>query len=193
MKHNTDQASPVALKEHYSQCHQAKLKAANVRSDAGFTLIEMIFYLFFITLITGSTLGIIYQLLRNSENLKSGINIEEEGNFILKKISWVLNDSSAVNSPVINLAAPFNSASVLLSVEKNNLGTENPVKIYLVNNVLKIVRGTNPEKQLNNNRFIVSSLSFDRSWDGSNPKTDLIKAIFYLNDRKFKLTRRIQL
>lgn len=155
-------------------------------TQRGFTLIEMLFYLLFITFIIGSTLGIVYQLLRNSENLKTGISTEEEGNFILKKISWVLNDASAINSPALNFTATS------LSVDKNDFGSGNPVVVSLDSGLIRIARGSGLPKQLSNDRFTITNLSFQRTWDGSNPETDLIKASFYIGTRMFELTRKIR-
>ncbi len=156
------------------------------KNQTGFTLIEMLFYLFFITFIMGSTLGIVHQLLRNSEVLKTGISLEEEGNFILKKLSWVINDSNLVNSPAVNSTGAF------LSVDKNDFGPDNPVVVDLAGGVIRIARGAGPAKQLNNDRFVISSLTFERGWDGLNPETDLLKASFEINGRVFQLTRKIR-
>lgn len=153
--------------------------------SAGFTLIEMIFYMFFITLIIGGSLGIVYQLLKNSDSLKSGIAVEEEANFILKKIIWTLNDISIINSPAVN------GTSASLSVDKNAFA-DNPVVIDLDSGDIRIKRGFNPALALNTGRFDVSDLNFELVREGSNPDTDLIKASFILDGKLFKLTWHIR-
>ncbi len=155
--------------------------------SAGFTLVEMLFYIVFITVILGATFGIVQNLLSNSEALKTGISLEEEGNFILKKLSWVINDAETVNYPVLNSTEEF------LSVDKNDLSpSQNPVVIDSDSGIMRIERGGNGPKQLSNDRFVVSSLSFERTWDGSNPESDLIRMSFDLNGRLFKLTRKLR-
>ena len=155
--------------------------------QAGFTLVEMLFYIVFITIILGATFGIVQNLLRNNEVLKTGISVEEEGNFVLKKISWVINDADPVNYPALNSASPF------LSVYKNDLSpSDNPVVIDSDAGIIRISRGGNVAKQLSNDRFVVSSLSFERTWDGSNSESDLLKVSFTLNGRLFQLTRKIR-
>lgn len=151
--------------------------------QSGFTLIEMVFYLLFIAFVIGGALGIIHHLLRNNESLKSGISIEEEGNFVLKKISWVLNDTSAINSP-----ASLNSTAGTLSVNKN--GFTNPVVVSLNSGVIRVARGGNSPKQLSNDRFTVTNLTFQRTWDGAG--TEYIKTKFFINGREFTLIRNIR-
>lgn len=187
MVHTTSQKGLApSPNEHYSGRHTRKRELAYARFGAGFTLIEMLFYILFIIFIIGSTLGIVYQLLRNSENLKTGISVEEEGNFILKKISWVLNDTGAINSPALN------STATTLSVDKNDFGSGNPVVVSLDSGLIRIARDSGLPKQLSNDRFVVSGLSFERTWDGSNPETGLLKTSFYIGTRRFELTRKIR-
>lgn len=151
------------------------------KNQAGFTMIEMIFYVLFITLIIGGSLGIIYQLLRNSENLGAGIALEEEANFILKKIIWVLNDNSAINSPAVN------GTSVSLSVDKNSFAN-NPVIVDMDSGNIRLKRGSNPVQVLNAGRFEVSNLNFELIREGSDPDTDLLKVSFLLEGKEFELT-----
>jgi hypothetical protein len=168
-----------------------ELKNKALNDQAGFTMIEMLFYMVFVVFIMGSTFGIVSQLLRNSESLKTGISTEEEGNFVLKKISWVLNDASAVNSPAQN------STSASLSVNKNNTNPVdptiiNPIVVSLDSGKIMLGRGGNPLKQLSNDRFTVQNLSFVRTWDGVNSGTDSIKVSFQINGREFQLIRQIK-
>ncbi|MDP3697533.1 MAG: hypothetical protein Q8R55_05980 [Candidatus Taylorbacteria bacterium] len=155
-------------------------------SQKGFTLIEMIFYMLFITLIIGGSFGIIYQLLRNSDSLKSGIAIEEEANFILKKIIWTLNDINTVNSPAVNGTAVF------LSVDKNDFAANNPVVIDMDSGDIRLKRGLNPALALNTDRFEVTDLNFELVREGSDPDTDLLKVSLILDGKAFKLTWHIR-
>lgn len=152
----------------------------HVSGQAGFTLIEMIFYILFITLIIGGSLGIVYQLLSNSESLRSGIAVEEEANFILKKLIWVLNDTTAVNSPAVN------GTSTSLSVNKNSF-PDNPVVIDLDGGDIRIKKGSNAALALNGYRFTASDLNFELIREGSDPDTDLINVSFLLNNKQFKM------
>ena len=155
--------------------------------SAGFTLVEMLFYIVFITIILGATFGIVQNLLSNAEALKTGISVEEEGNFILKKLSWVINDVGTVNYPALNSTGAF------LSVNKNDLSPgSSPVVVDSAGGIMRIERGGNGPKQLSNDRFVVSNLSFERTWDGSNPESELISISFELNSRSFELTRKIR-
>lgn len=140
-------------------------------NQKGFTLIEMLFYVLFILFIMGSTFGIIRQLLMNSESLKTGVSVEEEGNFILKKISWVINDSNIVTPAA-------GSTGSYLYVSKNGGGN---VIIDESGGIITI-----NGKQLSNDRFVVKNLIFNRQG------TDLLKSSFSIGSRSFELTRQLR-
>lgn len=117
-------------------------------------------------------MGIVHQLLKNSEYLKTGINAEEEGNFILKKISWVLNDS------VINAPSAGSSGDYLSATKNGGGGT---IVIDETGGIITV-----SGKQLSNDRFAITDLTFERQG------TDLIKSSFSIGSRSFEITRQIK-
>lgn len=65
----------------------------------GFTLIEVIIYIALFTLLIGSGFVTAYQLIEGGNALNQKTINQEEVNFVLRKISWVLNGVATINSP----------------------------------------------------------------------------------------------
>jgi len=154
--------------------------------QSGFSLIEVLIYILLITFILGSIVLIAFHLLQNSDNLRQGIRVEEEANFILQKISWALNDSYQIDIPALN------SEANNLVLYKNNFGSDNPIRMDLISGAVVLTRGGNTAKQINNDRFEVTNLIFNRMWDGFNTDTDIIRASFEIDGRLFQITRKIR-
>jgi len=150
-------------------------------SQSGFTLIEVLIYVLFLTLFLGGSIGIAYNILKNSQDNRTKIAIEEEGNFLLKKISWVVNDTDTITVP----------SSDTLLVNKFETLSDNPVVVNLSGGVVNIKRGSNPAKPLNDSLFVVSNLNFELINTGP-ISTDILKASFYINGKKFSLTRYVR-
>lgn len=150
-------------------------------SESGFTLIEMLMYILFITFFLGSSLGIAYNILSSSQDNRAKIAVEEEGNFLLKKISWVVNDADTISV-----------ASNILTVNKFDPPSGgNPIVVSSSGGFLNIQRGGNPVRPLNDDLFVVSSLSFSLISTGS-INTDVFRASFYVNNKEFSLTRYVR-
>jgi hypothetical protein len=145
----------------------------------------MLVYILLVAVIMGGTVGIVNQLLRNSANLKTGINKEEEANFILKKMSWIINDDSSVSTPARNSSSPN------LVLSKNDF-SQNPVTVDMNGQIIRIKRGVGSYKQLSNDSLAISDLKFDRSWDGVDPDSDVIIVSFKIDGKYFQLSRKIQ-
>ncbi len=56
--------------------------------NQGFTLIETLLYLALFTLIIGGGMTAAYQIIESTAAAQSHLILEEEGNFILRKIAW---------------------------------------------------------------------------------------------------------
>lgn len=68
----------------------------NKLSRTGFTLIETIIYIALFSLMMTGILLSAYQLIANSSMAEASVTAQEEGNFVLRKISWVLTGTSSV-------------------------------------------------------------------------------------------------
>jgi len=92
----------------------------------GFTLLEVIIYIFLFLIMMGSLVIVCFQMIQNSENINYKDSSREEINFVLKKIDWALIDAYRINHP-------SNSESDYLEVNKENF-FNNPISFKLNTN-----------------------------------------------------------
>lgn len=149
--------------------------------NAGFTLIEVLIYSFFLSFIMISALLGAYQIISASEKLSIKSFIEQEGNFILRKIDWVLTGANSISSP------PINSSSSVLILEKENLGV---LEFILDNGKIKLSRNGGISNALNSDYFNVSDLFFSYSDpDGAGGGPGEIKMSFKIEGQLFEITK----
>ena len=68
---------------------------SQIKNSAGFTLIEVLIYIAFFTLIAGVLLGFSYQIIAASDQVNNKIALQQEADFILRKIDWALSGAAA--------------------------------------------------------------------------------------------------
>jgi hypothetical protein len=66
----------------------------------GFTLIETVIYLVLLSFLMTSTLITVYTLTQGSSALSEKNTAGEEGNFILRKLDWILSDAKSITVPI---------------------------------------------------------------------------------------------
>jgi len=66
--------------------------------QAGFTLIEVLLYISFFVLIVGALLGVAYQTIGATQQINKKILVQQESDFVLRKIDWALSGASAVST-----------------------------------------------------------------------------------------------
>lgn len=69
----------------------------SVKSGAGFTLIEVLIYIAFFALLVGTLLGIAYQTIAATNQINNKIVLQQEADFILRKIDWALSGAAAAS------------------------------------------------------------------------------------------------
>lgn len=62
-----------------------------LNTNKGFTLIEVVIYLALFSIIIGGALVSVYNIIESSGKLENKVVMQEEANFLLRKINWVLN------------------------------------------------------------------------------------------------------
>ena len=72
--------------------------------NKGFTLIETLIYIVLFTVLIGGGFVTAYNLMEGTDMLNSKMIIQEETNFVLRKINWVLNGVATVNTPSTGFA-----------------------------------------------------------------------------------------
>ncbi len=130
----------------------------------GFTLIEVLIYSALIAMIISGSLIAVYQIIEGSDSIQNKIIIEQEANFLLSKIRWVLTGATAIISPTVGLA------SSTLSINKANY-SENPIILDLNSNNLRMKQGSGNPTILNNQNIAISNLIFEHlAANGSGPE-----------------------
>ncbi|OGI68550.1 hypothetical protein A2738_01575 [Candidatus Nomurabacteria bacterium RIFCSPHIGHO2_01_FULL_42_15] len=74
-------------------------------NKSGFTLIEVIIYIALFSLLLGTAFVAAYQLIDGSVRLGTKNTIQDEGNFIMRKINWALTGVDPSTVPVISGSA----------------------------------------------------------------------------------------
>ena len=138
---------------------------------------EVLIYTFLTMFILGGMLLAVYNIIEGSTVLGGEIIIQEEANFLLRKIDWALSGVSDINIPV-----PGNSGSAL-SVDKDG----SIIQLDLDSGNLRIDKGSGPII-LNSEYVTVSSLSFEHiPASGSGPAA--VRAEFYVDDKYFEIVK----
>lgn len=144
----------------------------------GFTLIEIIIYVALLSLTIGFILVAIYQILDSKTGVLARTSVEEEANFLMKKIKWAMANVDAINQPA---AA---ATSTTLSVNKFNFPA-NPVAISISGFDANISYAGNPAVILNSEDIAVKNLVFENVSGGGNPAVKIKLSVEYRpNDLK---------
>jgi len=119
----------------------------------GFTLVETLIYLALFAIIIGGALVTTYQIIQSSQAMETKVALQEEGDFLLGKISWALSGVKTINS---------STSGGKLSVAKYDSATPNPL-IYDYNPDSQILfsNSTGNNLALNNNEIKIVNLTFN--------------------------------
>lgn len=119
-----------------------------------FTLIETLIYSALVSIAVSFVLLGVYQIIESRYRSLARTEIEEETNFLMRKIAWVLNAATEINMP-----SP-GATSTVLSVNKPNF-TPNPVVIAKANFAAAISYGGGEAIPLNSESVAVRELIFE--------------------------------
>jgi type II secretory pathway pseudopilin PulG len=72
---------------------------AKLQRSGGFTLIETIIYIALFSFLVGNGFLITYQLMQGGDKLNTKSINQEEINFVLRKLNWILDGVSIINTP----------------------------------------------------------------------------------------------
>jgi len=133
----------------------------------GTTLIEALVYLALFSILMGGSVAAAYGMFESSDRNQTKILLQQEGDFLIAKINWVLSGVQAINLP------PVGSAGSILSVNKAigvDLATGQPiiisVGVSLSGTDINLSRAGNPGQPLNNSLVRVSNLIFIHNFGG---------------------------
>jgi len=148
---------------------------------AGFTLIEVVIYLALFSIIIGGAMAGVYQLVQSSDANAQKIIVEQEGNFLLRKIDWALSNVASVSAP----AEGANGQT--LKINKENYA-QNPIQFNLAGSTLELAKGDGAPVALNSSYTVLSDLLFEHL-PPSGAKPAAIKTSFKLNGQSFSTTK----
>lgn len=139
----------------------------NSKKNKGFTLLESIIYIALFSIVIGGGMVATYQIIESSQASYNHVILQEEANFLFRKIDWALT-GSLIATPAV-LAQANN-----LVVTKDIDGTSTQLEFILSANTnnLFLKRGLADPNILNSSNLIVNSISFEQ-----NPEKTIITNI----------------
>ncbi|MBI4094626.1 MAG: prepilin-type N-terminal cleavage/methylation domain-containing protein [Candidatus Liptonbacteria bacterium] len=124
-----------------------------IKKRDAFTLIEVLIYIALFSATLFVFVMVFYQLIDSRDQNQLRVEVEEEANFLMKKIEWGLLGADSINEP-----AP-GSTSTVLSVNKFNF-PDNPLVFTLAGDDITLSRGAGAPAALNSERITVRKLEF---------------------------------
>ena len=133
----------------------------NSQKSRGFTLIEVIIYLALFSIIIGGGMVATYHILQSTDAGTNHVILEEEANFLLRKIDWALTGSTLVAVPT----------SSTLQSTKNIDGVSTLLTFNFSSPNLTLKRASGSANTLNSSSISVSALTFQKTVIGNGVKT----------------------
>lgn len=133
----------------------------------GFTLIEAIIYLALFSILMGGATVAAYYLFDSATKIGTRTLLQEESDFVVGKIEWVLSGTKAVTAPAEGTTGSS------LTVSKWDTALGNPVVVARSGSQVTLTLGSNASSILNNTNTTVERLTFTHvkgSGDGLVPE-----------------------
>ena len=126
---------------------------------------EAIIYLALFSLLFSGAIISAYNLFESFSRGQTHIMMQEEGDFLIGKINWVLSGSKSIEVP----STGGNGDTLSVTKWTSSL---NPVVVKLNGSDLTISQSGNPAKTLNNTNVSISNLNFKQEYlGGVNPRS----------------------
>ncbi len=109
-----------------------------IKSNPGFTLLEVLIYLALFSVIATSGIAVTYQLFRSTAATKQALSLQTESDFVMSKLAWALSGSSLVTLP----------NSTTLKIVRTTIGSDSPVIFSVQSNRLYVSRGVGTSTEL---------------------------------------------
>lgn len=119
----------------------------------GFTLIEALVYIALVSGILLAATSFAWNIVNTRTSAFSAQEVEQNGRFIMQKISQVMREANQINSPAIGLSS--NS----VEVEMNDAGTETIILSQNDKNI-EYQYNSDPAVELNSDLVEISNLEF---------------------------------
>jgi type II secretory pathway pseudopilin PulG len=148
-----------------------------INRQKGFTLIETLLYIAFFAFLMGSLLGITFQTIASTDQINKKIVLQQESNFILRKMDWALTGASAVaTGPLasdISITRYTAPATVIFSQHGNFIDVNTGAGAVDLNSTNTVVSNLVFTKTVNANEPAEIQASFKLSYitDPANSET----------------------
>ena len=134
----------------------------------GFTLIETIIYLALFVIVIGGGMVAAYQIIESTEANKNHVILQEEANFLLRKINWALTGATSVAE-----------TGTTLTVQKPIGGASTQLVFSLNGSSLELARSLGTPSSLNTSNIALSNLAFAKTL-GAGGRPDALTTTFTL-------------
>lgn len=156
-------------------------------SQNGFTLIETLIYVAFFAMLVGTLLSITYQTISSTDQINKKIAIQQEGNFLLKKIDWSLTGVDLAANAGNPVAIPSSGTANQLQVYKYASGL-NPIAFALNGSNMEMTAG-GVTTQLNSSNVTINNFLVNHYTTGGK---EFVEVSFNVNGEAFSLKKYIR-
>lgn len=140
------------------------------------TLIEILIYLALYTILVGGSILSAYTLISTSSRNQAKAMAQEEGNYLIGKIDWMLTGAKSINEPNDHLVATIDRGTTL-SVTKYDTSVGDPLVASVSDGVLSFGRSGHVPVRIHNTNTTVTCPAggcfthVSTSGDGINPES----------------------
>ncbi|OGE82152.1 MAG: hypothetical protein A3B10_02355 [Candidatus Doudnabacteria bacterium RIFCSPLOWO2_01_FULL_44_21] len=89
--------------------------------ENGFTLIETLIYIALFTIIIGGAMVAVYQIIESTNRTNERVVIQEDVNFLLRKLDWALTGASAVSATATTLTVTKGGSNLVFELTGDDL------------------------------------------------------------------------
>ena len=89
--------------------------------ENGFTLIETLIYIALFTIIIGGAMVAVYQIIESTNRTNERVVIQEDVNFLLRKLYWALTGASAVSATATTLTVTKGGSNLVFELTGDDL------------------------------------------------------------------------
>ena len=126
------------------------------RHQQGFTLIQMALYIAVSSIILFTASGVLINLLELKEKARVTAEVDQQGQFVLQKISQLVRNAEAITAPTPG------SSGASLTLDVVTAG-DDPTVIALSSGTVQITEGAAAAVDLTSSQVEVTSLTFENA------------------------------
>jgi len=151
--------------------------------NKGFTLIEALIYIALFSIIIGAALIITYQIIEGNQRVSANIVIQEESNFLMRKIDWALSGAPVINTPTVGASEP------VLNVTKEGTVLE----FDEATGIMRLQTNGGTRIELNSSNVTIENLTFTHlDPDGAGGKPAELNISFDIAGQNFNATKNLR-